>query len=55
MEELIFFMPVPMHWDQSSHGEVDDVCKLGNMTRYSKEMLVGKCVTDVARPLNVET
>ena len=41
--------------DRSSHNEVDDVHKSGSVTQYSKEMLVRKCVSDVACPLNVET
>ena len=55
MEELIFFMPIPVLWDRSSDDEVDDACVLGGMTRDGKEMLVGEGVTDVSSSRDVET
>ena len=55
MEELIFFMPIPVLWDRSSYDEVDNVCILGGVTRDGKEMLVGECVTNVSSSQDVET
>ena len=55
MEELIFFMTIPMLWDRSSHGEVYDVCIPGSVALDGEEMLVGECVTDVSSSRNVET
>ena len=49
----MFFMLILMLWDQSSHKEVDDVCKPGSLTQYGKEMLMGKCVTNVSHTLDV--
>ena len=48
MEELIFFMPIPVLRDRSSDDEVDDVSVRGGVTRDGKEMLVWECVTDVS-------
>ena len=42
MDELIFFMTIPMLGDQSIHDEVDDVGKLGSEARDGKEMLIGE-------------
>ena len=55
MEELIFLVPVPMLWDQSSDDEVDDVRVLGGVTRDGEEMLVWKCISDVLSSRDVET
>ena len=55
MEELIFFMPVPVLRDQSSDEEVDDVRVPGGVTRDGEEMLVWKCITDVLSSRDVET
>ena len=55
MEELIFFMTIPMPWDWSSHDKVHDVCIAGGMAQDAKEMLFGECVTDVSSFRNVET
>ena len=46
MEELIFLMTIPMHWDRCSHDEVQDVCLPSSVARDGKEMLVEECVTD---------
>ena len=55
VEELIFFMPVPMLQDRSSDDEVDDVRVLGGVSRDSEEMLVWKCISDVLSSRDVET
>ena len=44
-----------MLWNWSNYDEVDDMRKLGTVSQYSKKMLIEKCVTNVAYPLNVET
>ena len=55
MEELIFFMPIPVLRDRCSDNEVDDVCVPRGVPLDGKEMLVWKCVTDVFSSRDVET
>ena len=55
MEELIFFMPVPVLRDRSNDDEVDDVRVPGGVTRDGKEMLVWKCLSNVLSSRDVET
>ena len=55
MEELVFLILIPILQDRSSHEEVDDVRTPGSVTRYGKEMLVKKCVTNVSCTWDVET
>ena len=55
MEELIFFVSIPVLRDRFSDDEVDDVCVPGGVTRDGEEMLVWKCVTDVFSSRDVET
>ena len=40
VEELIFFMPVPVVWDRSSDDKVDDVRVPEGVTRDGQEMVV---------------
>ena len=54
MEQLIFFMSIPMLRDGSSHEEVDDLHKPGSVTRYDKNMLLKKCVTNVSCTCDVD-
>ena len=41
MEELIFFISIPVLRDRSSDDEVDDVCVPGGVTRDGKEIVDG--------------
>ena len=54
MEELIFFMTIPVVQDRSSHDEVYDVCIPRGVTRDCKEMLVGECVTNLSSSRDVD-
>ena len=55
IEELISLMTILMLQDRSCNDEVDDVCISGGVDQDGKEMVVGKCVTDVSSSQNVET